>query len=192
MTVNETATNGTQGPRRKRRPLRILALLIGVCALVLAAVFGSRLAFDPWSLSWPGRSALTGHWQGEVSFGPGDTRQFVLYLFYSGRCRSSCSTIGGDGKVCVADRTTRYQFTGKPLDHHAARFQLAGRAEEDRPLGLLLNALEGEWRGDTLKIQTSLTLIDPDGVSRSDHQPADPPSFEMRRISRSHYLATCG
>ena len=181
---------------RSRRKMRAAVTLIGVSVLGLGVVMGLQWAFDPWSMSLPGRATLTGHWQGEVTYGPDDNRRIVLELTYS---RGRRLNIGGSAKVCGTQNAS-YRIFGDTHDYSGSRFTLDPRWLEDKP-GLYLKDLEGEWDGDLLRFHGALTLVHPDGSVRwSSTTNADGTvttsedpqvRFEMRRSTSDEYDSAC-
>lgn len=179
MTRNETR------PPRRRAPKRSFVIfLVAASGLVY---FGLQLAFYPWAWSLTGQPTLTGYWEGKVSFAPGDDRQFVLQLRKTDKGKID---ISGDGKTCGAAGAATYETWGDVLNYRGTRFTLHMRLWKEAT-GLRFSGLDGEWHGDVLKIRAESTAINPDGANRSNHQPADPPPFEMRRVSEATFEAAC-
>lgn len=181
---------------RSRRKTRRVVALIAVFVLGWGVLVGMQWAMYPWSMSLPGRATLTGHWQGEVTYGPDDKRRIVLELTYS---RGRGPSIGGNAKVC-GTQNAAYRIFGDTHDYSGSRFKLDPSWLEDKP-GLYLNHLEGEWDGDLLRFHGALTLIHPDGSTRSSSttnadgtviMSEDPQvRFEMRRSTSDDYDSAC-
>ena len=181
---------------RSRSKTRAAVTLVAVFVLGWGVVVGLQWALNPWSMSLPGRATLTGHWQGEVIYGPDDNRRIVLEQTYSG---GRGSNIGGKAKVC-GTQNAAYQVFGDTHDYSGSRFTLDPSWLEDKP-GLYLNDLEGEWDGDLLRFHGALTLVHPDGSTRSSSTTTaggtvitseDPQvRFEMRRSTSDDYDSAC-
>ncbi|MEV0156160.1 hypothetical protein AB0H57_20865 [Micromonospora sp. NPDC050686] len=186
------------GPWRRRRkgnPVRLIVGLILVLAVGLGIIYGLHWVLNPW-VSAPGRPGLTGYWQGEVSMADGDERILVLHLVGDPpdqKCYN-CPDIDGAAKVCGAGQRTVYEVWGDPENFRGTRFSVKTRPERHEP-GLFLNYLKGEWDGDLLRLDATITKIDPDGVARSsigdDHPPAPPVRVELRRATKADYRAAC-
>lgn len=146
----------------------------------------------PWAISLTGRPTLPGYWQGQVPFARGDVRRVVVNLVSeprAGRC-SRCSSITGGVKVCTGGHAGLHEFTGDANDRSASRFHL-DVTPGDAP-GRYLRELKGQWAGgDQIGITATLMVRDPDGASRSDHQPTEPVRFTMRRGTEADFNAAC-
>lgn len=174
--------------RRKRKLGRHLFVVAVIFAVGLGAKYGLELAFDPWASPLTGKPTLTGYWEGKVSFASGDDRQFVLQLSNTDRGKID---IEGVGKTCGAVGAATYEVWGDALNYRGTRFTLRIRLSKEAP-GLRLSGLDGVWDGgDVLKVFAGSTAVDPDGAYRSNHQPADPPPFEMRRVSKATFETAC-
>ncbi|MGH3388659.1 MAG: hypothetical protein ACRDOO_07260 [Actinomadura sp.] len=167
------------GRRRRRYFWLVFGLLI---AVAFALPYGLHALRHPWAISLTGQPTLTGSWYGEVPFAPGDERQVVVKLRSEppiGPCRN-CSPIDGELTVCTKGRPLSYRFIGDVGDRSARRFSLS--AIPGDPPGRYLRWLEGEWaHGDQIGITATLVVKDADRAIRSEHQPAQPVRFTMRR-----------
>jgi hypothetical protein len=178
-------------PRRRKKWV-YLVLLTGLIIVGLAVPYVGHALLNPWAISLTGQPTLTGYWQGEVVFAPGDQRRVVIDLRSDpgrGGC-PDCSPIDGDLRVCARARPMTYRFTGKVQGRHARRFSLSV-TPGDRA-GIYLRWLDGEWAGgDQIGLTATLVVRDADGAIRSDHQPAQPARFTMRRGNKANFTATC-
>lgn len=188
MPAHSTFRNELQPPRRRRKRKlgRHLFMVAAIFVAGIGSYYGLELAFDPWASPLTGQPTLTGYWEGKVSLSPGNDRQFVLQL----KSAKGKLDISGDGKTCGAAGAATYEVWGDVLNYRGTRFTLHMRLWKEAT-GLRLSGLDGVWDGDVLKIWAESAAIDPDGAHRSNHQPADPPPFEMRRVSKATFETAC-
>lgn len=194
--------------RPRRRPSR-RRFFVGIAALLVVGfglIYGLHFAFNPWAFTFFGRSALVGYWQGEVSYGPGDNRQFALRLdddMPTGRAScGNCPNISGAARVCGADHNARYEVYGDTENYRGTRFSLNARRDETEGPGLYLGQLDGVWDGhDMLTVSSSLVRIYPDGSARSTTSTdtrtgvttSDTPTVrvELRRANEADFNGAC-
>jgi hypothetical protein len=187
-----------RGPARRKKwsRTRTIVTLVVVFVLGWGVVVGIRWAMNPWSMSLPGRATLTGYWQGEVAYAPGDNRRIVLDLTSVGRRRIS---IGGNAKVCGAQNVS-YQIHGDTHNYGGSLFKLNPRWPDNDP-GVYLSNLEGEWGGDLLRFRGELVTVNSDrsivttgtisadGTVTTSEWPEV--RFEMRRSNSEEYDSAC-
>jgi hypothetical protein len=98
-------------PKRRRQiSRRTQLLLFGVLIVVYAGFYAAdKYVENPWARSSGGRPTLTGHWLGQVRFGPGEPNTVALHLRYSFRPHEcgygTCSSIVGELPVRSPDGT---------------------------------------------------------------------------------------
>lgn len=183
-----------QRSKRCSRRVRAVIALGVIVVLGIALIFGVHWAFRPWAMSLPGRPGLVGYWQGEATFGPGDSRHVVLHLTdraapaLSNVC-TSCPAIHGTAEVCGAGRDTHYEVDGDPKNYTGTRFQLEMKPVDKGP-GAYLDDLDGEWDGDELGISTHVFHAFADGsVDPVESQPAV--DVELHHVGQAEYDAAC-
>ncbi|MGI8330453.1 hypothetical protein ACRYCC_10860 [Actinomadura scrupuli] len=182
----------TARPRKRGRRLLWLLVAAALAAVVIGVPYVAHALLNPWAISLTGRPTLTGYWQGQVAFAPGDQRSVVLHIRSeprTGRC-PNCSPIDGAVRVCAGARPMTYELTGRVHDRHARGFRLSVSPGETG--GRYLRWFDGTWPGgDQISVSATILVIDADGVSRSDHQPAQPVRFAMRRAAKADFTAAC-
>jgi hypothetical protein len=103
---DDSSGKGGQGspasrPRRRKKWL-YLGLLPGLIIVGLAVPYVGHALRYPWAISLTGQPTLTGYWQGEVMFAPGDQRRVVIDL-HSDPGRDGCAGCSPiDGALRVA------------------------------------------------------------------------------------------
>ncbi|GIF96895.1 hypothetical protein [Catellatospora citrea] len=190
------------GAQRSQRRLTNGWRLVAVCGVIMAGfglIYGSHWLLNPWAM--PGRPGLVGYWQGEVTYGAGDTRTMVLRLTDQVGSGDGGPEIDGSAKVCAAEQDATYEIYGDTLNYRGTRYSLHAR-RPDNTAGLYLGQLDGEWDGrDGLTISTALIRVDPDGAVRSttstDTRTGTTTSdtitvrFELRRATAADFDAAC-
>jgi hypothetical protein len=169
-----------------------VVVFTGLFAAACGVPYLGHALLYPWAISLTGRPTLTGYWQGEVEFAPGDERQVALHVRSeprAGRC-SGCSPIDGAVRVCAGARPMTYGLTGKVRGYHARHFSL--NISPGETAGRYLRWFDGAWPGgDQINASATIVVIEADGGSRSDHQPAEPVRFTMHRAAKADFTAAC-
>lgn len=153
----------------------------------LALIYPARWLMHPWAA--PLGPALVGYWQGEVAYGPDDSRTIVLRLTEGVGGGDEGSEIGGTATVCAAEQDATYALSGDALDYRGTRLFLNAQPTRDAT-GLHLGRLDGAWDGhDGLTISTTLLRTAPDGSVTS----ADAPTvrFQLHRAGKADFTARC-
>lgn len=191
----------SQHPPRRLGKLRLIVVLVVVCASGLGLIQGFHLLLNPWATTLPGKPGLVGYWQGDVTYGAGDGRRVVLELIDGNCTRCRHANIEGRAKVCGTGHKATYEIHGRPENYRGTLFSLNPQRTSQAP-GLYLNYLDGQWDGvDLLTISASLSRIDENGHAQSTistdiatgRETKDPPDvrFELRRGSEADFTAAC-
>ena len=205
ITTDRSTSARASQPSNPGRTIAVVAAiaLVGVTVVVVL----EALAY-PWARSLTGGPTLVGEWQGALTTATGHHRAVRFVVEPPGRECSSCPSVSGTARVCdERGDMSDYEAWGNTADWRGTRFSLKTRKVEDRPVGLKLGALEGEWSGDTLRLSTKLRA-DPDTstirgeldargkeittVIGAHADTLAPVTFTLRRASEEDFVATCG
>ena len=191
-------------------PQALIWLVLMFVAAIGAYAASSRL-LTPWAHASADRSALVGYWRGEMDFGPGDTRQIVLYvrkfttlgdiLLDKGGTRGGAHTldIKVRTKVCGPKDSALYHGSGDVANREGTRFTF-GLEPDDGAQGQHPGNFEGIWNGeDRLEFTSRLNTRGPNGTTAAATATARPTSsdrtevirFEMRRSTEDDFNAAC-
>ena len=182
------------GRRRRRRRWGLLVLLLAVLGAA-----GVAIHWGPYPWAFPLLSTLTGSWNGELQVASQDRRYLHLELGLD-TSKSSCHTdcaITGDALICDSHGSVQdYHVAGDPRNWRGTRFYLDLYAAKRHP-GLLLELgrIEGDWRGDVLRLRAGPTFatVQRDGSITTASGGTQPPlrSWHMRRGGSAEFASGC-
>jgi hypothetical protein len=185
-----------------------------VMVLLLVAVMAAYAAVSYWMTPWAhassDRQALVGYWQGEIGFGPGDTRHIALrlrkfttlsdiLLDKSGTRGVAAPDIRVAAKICGPKDAMQYHGSGDVKNREGTRFTFGIEPNAGVP-GKHPSEFEAVWDGENrLELTARLHMRTANGATGEAAAAARPGGskepgvirLELRRSTEEEFVAAC-
>lgn len=183
-------------PRSARRSGRkwVAFLMLGVGLAIIGAIaIVDRGTAPPWARAHDGHPALTGYWQGRMTFAHGDDRLIVFRLlrFTGARGGNGKANLTGEAMLCGSTGTARATLYGAALDPQSSRLTIGFSWKKPFVPGLFPEGIEGSWDGrDLIGGSSELGRRAPDGATSMG---SDDPviHYELHRSTSSNFNSGC-
>jgi hypothetical protein len=173
MTADRSRPGTFNAEVRGGRPGRTLAVIAVLAGIGVSFVLLFEAALYPWARSLTGGPTLVGEWQGELTTPTGQHRIVRFVVGPLNQTCATCSDIDATARMCDQDGTVSdFEAWGDTENWKGTRFTLETRKALDRPVGLKLGVLHGEWNRDIVRLTTTLRA-DPDTSTRRSERDAE-------------------
>ena len=192
---------------KTRKFYRLAVILTALLLIAFGAVLKSVL--KPWAFSLSGGPTLTGDWVGEITTPTGRRLPVWLNLYTEALSIAPCydcpdflGTVRSCGNGVIRD----FEAWGSVESRSGAAFLVKTRPTAEIPHEPRLGYLNGQWRGNTLTLTTTLVVPGDPVTTRTEYSGSGkdvtrivgghpdaraPISWTMKRGSESEFERAC-